>query len=346
MVGYLYCYTALFIVFTYAALQGWITEKVLAVIVIASLALGVIQTYFLGNLFGFGGTENRFTTFSDTETFAAFLIAILSLLLFSTETQGRFLRIASIVSLVLAIVLTGSRYVFIGLIVLFLAASIFYTLRAAREIRLGLLLRRVSMGLVPTVLLIGLIIQYFPQNRLNELTRLSGSEGIEDIGTFGFRLAIYQLTLDQLSEHNLRQRVFGTGTSSGAEVALKYDPAVYTLDTVDGNRIIHDEFLRALYEWGWVGLALFVYFLMKTLKSCVDLLRRSRTREVMAFLAIFPTILIGLAVGNVLAEAGLPGGTGYVLVLACAAASRFQPIAGHRRETEGGAFSVAEGGVA
>jgi hypothetical protein len=66
----------------------------------------------------------------------------------------------------------------------------------------------------------------------------------------------------------------------------------------------------------------------------------------MAFLAIFPTLLIGLAVGNVLAEAGLPGGTGYVLVLACAAASRFQPIAGQRRESEGGAFSVAEGGVA
>ena len=65
----------------------------------------------------------------------------------------------------------------------------------------------------------------------------------------------------------------------------------------------------------------------------------------MAFLAVFPTLLIGLAVGNVLAEAGLPGGTGYVLVLACAAASRFQTIAGHRRETEGGAFSVAEGGV-
>jgi hypothetical protein len=346
MVGYLYCYAALFTTFTYAAFQGWITEKVLAVIAVSSLALGAIQTYFLGNLFGFGGTENRFTTFSDTETFAAFLIALLSLFLFSAETQDRFRRIACIVGLVLGIILTGSRYVFLGLVILFLAASVFYTLQTVRKIRLGLLLRRVSLGLVPAVLVFGMVVQYFPQNRLNELTQLSSSHDIEDIGTFGFRLAIYQLTMDQLAEHNLRQWIFGTGTSSGAEVALKFDPALYKFDTVDGNRIIHDEFLRALYEWGWVGLSLFVYFLVMTVKSCVELFRRTRRREVMAFLAIFPTLLIGLAVGNVLAEAGLPGGTGYVLVLACAAASRFQSGTGQRRRVAGGTSSVLHGGLA
>lgn len=346
MVGYLYCYTALLIVFTYAAFQGWFTERILLVIAIASLSLAVIQTYFLGNLFGFGGTENRFTTFSDTETFAAFLIALLSLFLFSTGTQDRFWRIACVVGLIIGIILTGSRYVFLGLLLLFLVASIFYTLQSVRKIRLGLLLRRVSLGLVPTVLVVGMVIQYFPQNRLNELTQLSGSHDIEDIGTFGFRLAIYQLTLDQLADHNLRQWIFGAGTSSGAEVALKFDPALYKFDTVDGNRIIHDEFLRALYEWGWVGLSLFVYFLATTFKSCVELLRRSRRREIMAFLAIFPTLLIGLAVGNVLAEAGSPGGTAYVLVLACAAASRFRPGTGQRQEVEGGASPVLHGGLA
>lgn len=346
MIGYLYSYSVLFLVFSYAWLEDWIDEKVLAAIVFVVLALAVVQTYLMGNLFGYSEGENRFTTFSDTESFSAFLIALLSLLLFSAQTQGRRRRFACLIGLGLGIVLTGSRYVFLGLILVFLAASIFHAMRAGKRIRLGLLLRRASMGLVPMILLVGLITQVFPQNRLNQLALLSGSHDVEEIGTFGFRLAMYQVTLGQLEGRNTRELLFGTGTSSGANAALKFDPTVYTVDTVDGNRIIHNEFLRAFYEWGVVGLLLLILFVVQLFRSCFDLLRRSRTRGAMAFLAIFPTILIGLAVGNVLAEAGLPGGTGYVLVLACAAASRFQAIAGHRRETEGGAFSVAEGGVA
>jgi len=346
MIGYLYSYSVLFLVFSYAWAEGWIDEKVLAAIVFVTLAFATVQTYLMGDLFGASDGENRFTTFSDTESFAAFLIALLSLLIFSAETQSRRRRIVCIIGLVLGIILTGSRYVFLGLVLAFLAASIFYTLRAAKKIRLGLLLRRVSMGLVPTILLIGLITQFFPQNRLNQLTNLTHPQGVEDIGTFGFRLAMYQVTLGQLEGRDTRELLFGTGTSSGANAAIQFDPNVYTIDTVDGNRIIHDEFLRAFYEWGAVGLLFFILFVVQLFKSSFDLLRRSRTRGAMAFLAIFPTLLIGLAVGNVLAEAGLPGGTGYVLVLACAAASRFQPRAGHGRETDGGALSVAQGGVA
>jgi hypothetical protein len=324
MVGYLYAYTVLFWVFTYAWLEDWLNEKVLAIVVFVALVLAVVQTHFLGNLFGFGGTENRFTTFSDTESFGAFLIALLSLVLFCTK--DRVGRIVCAASLSLGIILTGSRYVFIGLILLFLIASIFYTLTIRSRAGFGLLLKGALKGLVPTLLLMVLIVEYLPQNRLNELTSLTHSQGVEEIGTFGFRLAIYGITLGQLADRNARQLVFGTGTSSGAEVALQYDPSFYTPETVDGNRIIHDEFLRALYEWGGIGLTLLVVLLVKTFKTCLDLFRRHKTRGAMAFLGIFPTILIGLAVGNVLSEAGFPGGTGFVLVLACAAASRFQPL--------------------
>jgi hypothetical protein len=322
MVGYLYAYTVLFLVFTYAWLEDWINEEVLAIIVSVALALAVVQTHLLGNLFGFGGTENRFTTFSEPESFGAFLIALLSLVLFCTK--GRVRRIVCAVSLCVGIILTGSRYVFIGLILLFLAASVFYSLTIRWKVGLGLLLKGVLKGLVPTLLLVGLIVEYFPQNRLNELTFLSHSQGIEEIGTFGFRLAIYGITLEQLADRNARQLLFGTGTSSGAQVALQYNPTVYTSESVDGNRIIHDEFLRAFYEWGAIGLSLLILFLVKMFKTCLDLLRGHKTRGAMAFLGIFPTILIGLAVGNVLSEAGFPGGTGFVLVLACAAASRFR----------------------
>lgn len=346
MIGYLYSYSVLFLVFSHAWLEGWIDEKVLSVIVFVSLASAAVQTYLLGDLFGYSDGENRFTTFSDTESFAAFLIALISLFLFSSQLEGRFRRIVCIVSLVIGVILTGSRYVFLGLIVMFLAASAIHALRGARKIRLGILLRRVSMGLAAAILLIGLVTQVFPQNRLNQLTSLYKPQGVEDIGTFGFRLAMYQVVFEQLADRDVREWIFGTGTSSGANAALKFNSDLYKFDTVDGNRIVHNEFLRAFYEWGAVGLLLFILFIGQLFKCCLDLLRRSRTQGAMAFLAIFPTLLIGLAVGNVLAEAGLPGGTGYVFVLACAAASRFRPITGQEGEMRGAAPQALLGGMA
>jgi hypothetical protein len=330
MVGYLYAYAVLFLIFTYAWSKRWMTQQLLATIVLVALILSVLQTYVLGNLFGFGGTENRFTTFSDAETFGAFLICFLSLFLFCANHGS--LRIVCAVSLSLGIVLTGSRYVFIGMIFLFLIASVFYVVRARAKIGLGLLFRRLSLGLVPTLLLVGLITEFFPENRLNELLYLFRPAGIEEIGTFGFRLAIYQETINQLANRDARQLLFGAGTSSGAEVALKLDPDLYTLANVDGNRTIHNEFLRALYDWGVIGLSLLLVFLVRTFKACVALLRQRKSRGAMAFLGICPTILIGLAFGNVLSEAGFPGGTGFVCVLACAAASRFRLAIDNREE--------------
>src|SRR5258707_6678289 len=45
MIGYLYSYSVLFVVFSYAWAEGWIDEKVLAAIVVVVLALAAIQTY-------------------------------------------------------------------------------------------------------------------------------------------------------------------------------------------------------------------------------------------------------------------------------------------------------------
>lgn len=321
MIGYLYSYAVLFLIFTYAWFRGWITEWLLTTLVFVSLGLAVLQTYVLGNLFGFGGSINRFTTFSDSETFAAFLICLLSLFLFCVRRL--WMRIVCCTCLVLGIVSTGSRYVFIGLVFLFLITSVFYMLRVHQRIRLGLLLKRLLVGLIAAVLVFAFTVQYLPHNRLNELLILSQGGDVQDIGTFAFRLVIYQRALSELSNRSIGQFLFGTGTSSAGQVVIHQWPDMYDDANVDGNRSMHNEFLRALYDWGLVGFILLSWFVARLFKTCLALLRTNKRPGTMAFFAIFPTIVIGLLVSNVLAEAGFPGGTAFVCVLACAAASRF-----------------------
>lgn len=325
MVGYLYAYTVLFLVFTYAWAKGWFTPRVLAGILFIALIFAVIQTYRLGNLFGFGGTENRFATFADAETFAAFLASMLSLFLFC---GGRgTMRVLCILACLVGIVLTGSRYVFLGLMFLFFIASVFYVLRTKPNIGLRSLVKPFLLALVPTVLLVGAIVEFVPSNRLTDLFTLRHVVDVQDVGTFGFRLAIYGQAITELSQRNVSQLVFGSGTSSSGQVVIDLWPAAYNSDDVDGNRSMHDEFLRALYDWGFIGLCLLVWFLIALGKSSLNLFQQKKTLGALAFLGLFPTILIGLAVGNVLAEAGFPGGTGFVCVLACAAASRYGALA-------------------
>jgi O-antigen ligase len=138
------------------------------------------------------------------------------------------------------------------------------------------------------------------------------------MGTLGWRLGIYAEILERLEKRDAIGLLFGSGTSSGAKLMLDRDSENYELNSVDANRVLHSEYLRALYEWGVVGLVIFLAFLCAT----VIAFKRKITAESggcgLAFLGVLPSLLIGLAIENVLAGAVSAAGVGILLAISFA----------------------------
>ncbi|HVX29565.1 MAG TPA: hypothetical protein VHA53_03715, partial [Nitrolancea sp.] len=141
------------------------------------------------------------------------------------------------------------------------------------------------------------------------------------IGTFEWRLEAYRTAFDRIESRGVLANVFGSGTSSGADVILAFNPTAFPANTIDPNRSMHNEFLRAFYEWGVIGSALFLAFLVALLVGVFRQTRRFGWSTTWAFWGLLPTLLLGLLLENVLAGSGTPVGTGFALVFAYVAAA-------------------------
>jgi hypothetical protein len=119
--------------------------------------------------------------------------------------------------------------------------------------------------------------------------------------------------LEGLSARSIAGLTFGSGTSSGAEVATV--DLWGSLESVDPNRTIHDEFLRAEYEWGIIGLGLGLILLVYVVRTLWVRAFRWQSLAAFAALAMMPGILLALLVENPLAGPGSAEGLGYLLVL-------------------------------
>jgi hypothetical protein len=299
-----------------------LTQSSLLAVVWTGLAIAVIQTYLIpGNLFVL--ENDRFTSFSSPQSFAAFLLCAMSLLLFCGE--GGLLRAITIPVLMLSILLTGSRYVLISLLallILYWAVRMFHSGSAKGAITVFF------KGLAGVLLVSGLLaafLSYKTDSRLRELITESpyGRSSIQDAGTLVWRVGVYEHALRAVSQHDPGRLVFGAGTSDGAEFMLGYDRR-YGAERIDANRVLHNEFLRAVYEWGVVGLLLLMGFLVSILVMGIRRIMKDKSQRVLVIAGISPAVLISLSVENVLAGAGGPVGAGYTLVLAWGlAAERF-----------------------
>ena len=121
---------------------------------------------------------------------------------------------------------------------------------------------------------------------------------------------MYRETWSEITAGDLRELLFGRGTSSAADVALRIDPR-YTRVAIDANRVMHNEFLRGLYEWGIVGLALLAYIILRLLIVAIRLSFKGNY----SLLSVFPLLMLGLTIENVLASTGTGWGAGAALIL-------------------------------
>jgi hypothetical protein len=316
MVAYMYCYLVAGACF----LEGWkrneLTPNLIAVALWTSLLMAVFQTYVLGNEYGRlpGFSDDRLTSFCSPQQFGAFLLAMLSILFVTARHSLRIMVLNGLAGFC-GIILCGSRYVFLGSLFLLPIVWISHVVRhvnsRVRLARLGGGIAILFVGLS----LFGVFITAEPDNRISQLVTMTvgGQSPLENIGTVVWRRGIYEQVLKGLSDRGPLELVFGTGTSSGAKAVLGWDRR-YFEDRVDANRVVHNEFLRVIFEWGIVGIALFCWF-----GAVVILLfwkaARHRVVPAYAFLALLPTIVLGCLSENVLAGSALPGGVGFSLAL-------------------------------
>jgi O-antigen ligase len=313
MVAYLYAYSAIFVIYITAWQQRWLTPRNLRFVVWISLSGAIIQTYLLGNSFGSDEFQWRFTTFSGAQSFAPFLLSLIVLILFQKRVS--FFDILTALGAATGLLMTGSRSIFLGLLWVLSIYAIYSAVRSAKRVRIGMILgRMVLTGSIMLGVVVAVAI-FLPENRLNEMVgaAIEKNATIEDVGTFGWRFTLYQKTLDELIHRGIPSLLVGSGTSSAARLVL--DEGIFQEDNVDPNRAIHDEFLRATYEWGLLGLAAFVLFLAVIIKLDLQLVAENASPQAWGFLAIVVPLLISLTVENILADSGSPGGVGYNLVL-------------------------------
>jgi O-antigen ligase len=320
MLGYFYAYIVLFDVFRKAWRKEWLNSRSLILVMWCSLLFAVVQSYVLGNPYGVMGNyygapdfEFRFTSFTGAQSFAAFLLSLFAILLFTQRWSAAV--IVTALAAAAGILLTGSRSIFIGFLWIIVFLAVVYAKRKGRRFTLAQVAKRIALGMAVLLVAGIVVLKNLPENRLNQLfsAMVSPDSSMEDVGTFVWRFSLYQKTLEALSARSPQRLLVGSGTSSAA--ALVLDTGVFTLANVDANRAIHDEFLRALYEWGVPGVLLLIAFLVEASRICIRKIRECNADVGWLFIAILVPMLISLAVENFLAESASPGGVGYMLVL-------------------------------
>jgi hypothetical protein len=325
MVAYLVTYFLLFLIFCSAWSEGRIDVGLLRLVAWSVIALAVLQTFVLGD--EWGGLEERFTSFSTPQYFAAFLVAVLAILIFSGE-KGWF-HYATCGGLMLTIVFSGSRYVFVSMVALVIIACFRVVSGGHESLKWKPNLRKMLVTLAVAAAGIAILVSYLPYNRIDELVWAASDDDstVEDVGTFAWRLGIYEDILEHLEKRTGPELFFGSGTSSGAALMLNHDPDHYDREGIDANRVLHSEFLRALYEWGVLGLGLLLAFVVATTAGFVKKIAADGGGAALAFAGALPSIVMGLAIENILAGAASAGGVG--ILLAMTFAWKGEPAASH-----------------
>ena len=341
MVAYLVAYFVLYLVFCSAWCERWLDIGLVRLVAWSVIALAVLQTFILGD--EWGGLEERFTSFSAPQYFAAFLVAVLAVLMFS-GARGWF-HYATCGGLMAAIVLSGSRYVFVSMVALAVIGC--FQLASGRHgsLRWRPNLRKMLLTLGIAAAGIGILVAYLPYNRIDELVGAVSEDDatVEDVGTFAWRLGIYEDVLEHLEKRTGPELFLGSGTSSGAALMLNHDPDHYDREGIDANRVLHSEFLRALYEWGVPGLGLLLAFVVATTAGFVQKISAEGGGPALAFAGALPSIVLGLAIENMLASAVSAGGVG--ILLAMTFAWKGEPVDVWHEAWDGASNEVLDGEI-
>jgi O-antigen ligase len=152
---------------------------------------------------------------------------------------------------------------------------------------------------------------------------------LQDIGTARGRLRNYEDISRILLHSSPVEMLFGHGTASAKQLVLQGDVVLKAgakePESINANRVMHNDYLRILYEWGLFGLALFVTMELGILVIGLRIAKYIRSTEALMLVMVIICIFVFyLTVENILAASGAPAGSVIVLSTALLASLRLR----------------------
>jgi O-antigen ligase len=303
--------------------RGLLNDRTIWWFLLVSIFLGLVQTIGFGDgSFGYAGRgmPQRFTSFVAAQQFAALLAAMVCWALW-TPWLAEAHRTAVLAALFAALAANGSRTWTLGTLI---ALGIYTLVKRPRWLNLArVVVAIVILASVPAIRR-GLTHQSpgEPPNRLTATASalIKGEDRADGmgLGTARFRLRMYGGVWEAWRAGAWQQWLLGRGAGSAADVAQRLFPYAYRGASLDPNRVVHNEWLRVLYELGVAGAVLW-------LGALGGLVRFAWSRRAddtgMALLSYLPAFLLGVSAENVLDGAGNAVTTGLLLLAARAAAA-------------------------
>jgi hypothetical protein len=329
MVGYLVSYGLSYVALLWAfhRRERAVRLAIRDSIVVAAF-LGAVQTWILGS--PFDHLEARFTSFTSPNEFAMYLPLACALILARRRISLPTIAITALAGVL--IVLGGGRAALLAYLAVVVVIPLGWAAERRSPLRVGVVSGILAVAASAGILMIMLLPTMLRAvSRPEELPRFARPIGVlvgryatSDIGTFRFREEMWRAVEDEAAAPGTVAFWRGNGTSSVGELVVNGAVQYRNYDewTVDANRLAHNEYLRAYYEWGAVGSALFAAFLLCVIGTGLGRSMHDGGRVGSLAVTTVVIIIFYLAVENVLAAAMAPVGLGCTLAIAWLAAPR------------------------
>lgn len=295
------------IVFERSGRAGLLDFRFVVSVLTGTLALGMLQhVLFGGRGFGFETTGIRFTAFVGAQGYAAVLVALVCALLW-VKGMSPSVRATLIGIVFVALFLNGSRTWALGAaLAIVVSSAVAFSKRPIATLLVALILPVVvflgTLAFGPSSLVEG---SHAAGRITSAIEAVSGSErGLGSIQNVAFRYRIWNGIVSELRDSDSVELLFGHGTSSAAEVGVQAAPHVFATTSLDANRVVHNEWLRALYEWGLLGLALWTLAFGMAVVGVVRIYNRTKSTRLVPFIAYLPALAIATFTETVLVGAG------------------------------------------
>jgi hypothetical protein len=155
------------------------------------------------------------------------------------------------------------------------------------------------------------------------LAAYEGDLNAEGLGTLRFRREVDQVGLDQISHSTFSELMFGRGTSNGSLITGSLFRGYAGM--VDPNRMVHDEWVRVLYEWGLAGLFFWCVFWVSVVAYAIQGVRTDKQGFAKPLMVYVPALLVALAGENFIAGAGNAMSIGFLMLFGFATLAHRYP---------------------
>lgn len=324
-IGYFVAYSIGYIVLFAGWRNGVLTAKSIIVTIVAVSVLAIIQTYVLGNAFGVTLNYTRYVSFTSKQQFGEFLFVCIVFMLFVPNVKI-WLRSSILLVLWAQLFLNGSRAGVLGAI----AALIIFLLGKKGVKGVFAALAIVIVGLTTYLAkdsIYDFVDKHGKGSRVYELVDATKKKGnIKSVGTVKARLEFWMATLDHMDKWAFKHKLFGKGvSSSGLLVNESYFSRLQGRNVLaDPNRTMHNELLRTAFEYGLIGLLIFMLFISSMFLYS---LKRDVPKEAkLMMLAFAPGLMLFLAIENIFTGSGAAGGIGFIVVISYVSAARFSGL--------------------